>query len=77
MLDRYLISRGFQLCVWFHEVRDSCFEAQIEGAFAELEEGLRFLDDGKLDDWFHAFVSHEEQWSVTTIKGSEHFIRKR
>ena len=44
VLGRHLIARGFQPDVWFQGVLNKCFEAQIEGAFAGLEDGLQFLD---------------------------------
>ena len=45
LLGRYLIARGFTPSEWFGEVLALCFEAQLEGTFTELEDGLRFLDE--------------------------------
>jgi tRNA nucleotidyltransferase (CCA-adding enzyme) len=44
VLGRHLIERGFAPGPEFGPILDRCFEAQLDGAFATLEEGLVYLD---------------------------------
>jgi tRNA nucleotidyltransferase (CCA-adding enzyme) len=44
VLGRHLIERGLEPGPGFGPILDRCFEAQLDGAFANLEEGLAYLD---------------------------------
>jgi tRNA nucleotidyltransferase (CCA-adding enzyme) len=41
---RHLIERGLEPGPEFGPLLERCFEAQLDGAFASLEEGLAYLD---------------------------------
>ncbi|MDX1382422.1 MAG: HD domain-containing protein [Thermoanaerobaculia bacterium] len=45
VLGRHLVARGLDPGPGFGPLLDACFEAQLEGRFADLEGGLAFLDD--------------------------------
>jgi len=42
---RHLIERGYEPGTHFKKILDDCFEAQLDGAFEDLEGGLKFLDE--------------------------------
>lgn len=45
VLGRHLIDRGLHPGASFGPILKKCFEAQLDGTFAELEDGLSFLDE--------------------------------
>lgn len=45
VMGRHLIERGHTPGPAFGEILNACFEAQLDGAFTDLEHGLTFLED--------------------------------
>ena len=44
VLGRHLIDRGMQPGAVFSPILEECFEAQLDGAFTDLDGGLAHLD---------------------------------
>lgn len=43
LLGRHLIALGYQPAVWFRQVLQACFEAQVQGAFVDEAGGVAYL----------------------------------